>query len=88
MKLIERVQRRWTRAISNFDSLSYAERLRQLDLFFLEGRLPRANLIFVWKIFHDLSALSPESLFRIATCKVTRGHRFKIYVPRTRLDVR
>ena len=88
MKLLERVQRRWTRTINNFDSLSYAERLRQLDLFSLKGRLLRADLIFVWKIFHGLSALSPENLFQIATSNITRGHPFKIYVPRTRLDVR
>ena len=81
MKLLERVHRKWNRAINYFDSLSYAERLRQLHLFSLKGRLLRADFIFVWKILHGLSALSPQSIFQIATSNITRGHLFQDLCP-------
>ena len=81
-------KKRCTHAINNFECLSNAERLTQLDLFSLKGSILHVDLIFVWKIFHGLSALSPKSLFQVITCNVIRGHSFKTYVTRTRLDLR
>ena len=88
LRLIESVQRRWTRSISDLSELSYGERLNRLDLFSMKGCLLRSDLIAVWKIFHNLSALQPQSLFVMETTHRTRGHSFKIHVPRSRLDLR
>ena len=78
-KLLESVQRRWTKAIEGLAELSYGERLDQLDLFSVQGRLVRADLILCWKIFNGLSTISPDMLFSLDTRPGTRGHRYKLY---------
>ena len=88
IRLLERVQRRWTRSIQGFEDLGYHERLRRLDLFSFRGRLLRSDLILVWKIFHGLSVISPQDLFELSRSSRTRGHNYKIFVPRSRLEVR
>ena len=87
-KLLERVQRRWTRAISGMEDLSYQERLRRLNLFSFQGRMLRADLILVWKIFYGKCGIKPDDLFVLAGDSQTRGHPLKIFVPRCNLDVR
>ena len=87
-KLMERVQRRWTREVAGLENLTYGDRLKRLDLFSFQGRLLRSDLISVWKIFHLKSAIKPESLFELYTNNITRGHPFKIKVQRTSLEVR
>ena len=87
-KIIESIQRRWTRAISSFEGVPYCDRLKHLDLFSLKGRLLRSDLIFVWKTFHGHSTVSPHDIFVLAGSNATRGHCYKIYLPRTRLDAR
>ena len=86
--LVERIQRRWTREIAGIGHLPYEERLRALDLYSIRGRLLRADLILVYKIFHGMCALSPRSFFEPAPSTVTRGHPMKIRVQQCRLDVR
>ena len=88
MYLVERVQRRWTRSILGLSRVPYGERLKRLDLFSMKGRLLRSDLIQVWKIFHNKSPLEPQSLFVLEPNNRTRGHRFKIHVPRFRLELR
>ena len=87
-KLVESIQRRWTRTIAEVGHLTYEERLRELDLYSMYGRLLRADLIQVWKIFNGLSAISPEDLFELAYTRNTRGHSKKLQVQRCRLDTR
>ena len=88
MRLIEGVQRRWTKSISELSDLPYGQRLEALDLFSMRGRLLRSDLIMVWKIFHGKSVLNPESFFVMDTSRRTRGHRFKIFLPRFNHDLR
>ena len=38
-RALERAQRRWTREINGMDRLEYAQVLRQLNLYFIYGRL-------------------------------------------------
>ena len=78
MKQAEAVQRRWTRQINGFENISYKERLIKLELFSLQGRFIRADLIQCWKIFNGESVIAPEDLFRMCPDRRTRGHRFKI----------
>ena len=88
LRLLERVQRRWTRSVDGLQDVPYAERLRALDLFSVKGRLLRADLILTYMIFSDLCAVKPSDLFTVLSNSITRGHQFKVAVPRTSLDSR
>ena len=87
MRLLERVQRRWTRAVRGLEDLPYCDRLLRLDLFSFQGRLLRGDLKMVWKIFNGKCAISPGQVF-VMDNSITRGHQYKIYLPRTNLEVR
>ena len=54
-RVLESVERRWTREIDEVREMSYLNRLKCLDLFSVQGRLLRRDLITVWKIMHDYS---------------------------------
>ena len=88
MKLLEGLQRRWTRSIDGMSGMTYGERLRKLDLFSLQGRLLRADLILVWKMFNGKCAIPVNNLFSLSTNTATRGHSMKLVVPKSRLDLR
>ena len=38
-------RKRWTKRIDGFENLTYSQRLKDLDLFSVEGRLLRADVI-------------------------------------------
>ena len=88
LRRLERTQRRWTKHVKGLEELPYSERLRQLDLFSVQGRLLRADLIQYWKIFHEKSSICPDSLFTLSTSTGTRGHKLKIQVPRSSTEIR
>ena len=88
MRLLESVQRRWTKRIDGLTNMSYGDRLRILGLYSVKGRLLRADLIKCWKIFHGFSAVSPSSLFSVPTVTHTRGHRYKIHKPHVSMELR
>ena len=88
LRLLERIQRRWTRAIQGFEVLPYGERLRKLNLFSVQGRLLRADLIITYKIFQGLCAVAPNDIFNLAVDPRTRGHRFKVVIPATNVEPR
>ena len=88
IRLLERVQRRWTKAVTGLSDMPYNLRLQRLNLFSFQGRLLRTDLIMVWKIFHDKCALHPDHLFTVDNFSRTRGHQFKLFVPRVNLEVR
>ena len=87
-KLLESVQRRWTKLVRGLDELSYLQRLKSLNLFSVQGRLLRNDLIKVWKIFSNNSVIKPEDLFVMAPYPSTRGHPLKIAHVRYRLACR
>ena len=87
LTLLERVQRGWTREITDLNDKSYYERLKFLDLYSVYGRLLRSDLILTWKIFSGLCSISPEQMF-VTNPNPTRGHKFRIFKPRHRLECR
>ena len=87
IRLLESVQRRWTRRIMGFDGLSYGERLAELDLYSVRGRLFRNDLKLVWLILHG-HCPSLEHLLVLNTDGRTRGHSLKLFIPRCRYDLR
>lgn len=88
VKMLESVQRRWTKRIEGMSLLDYGTRLRNLNLFSVSGRLLRADMLYCWKIFHGKCAVSPADLFVVSPCGGTRGHRFKVNHVRAQTDVR
>ena len=73
------MQRRFTRRLTGFRSLSYDERLHQLRLWTLEERRNRADLIYI-EVFmaHGLTAISLNEMFHLDTSRRTRGHSLKV----------
>ena len=87
IRSLERVQRRWTRQISGLENLPYNERLRRLDLFSIQGRLLRADLITTWKIFAGQCAVQVAGIFTVDSSS-RRGHSRKLFLPRACREVR
>ncbi len=80
--ILESVQRRFTKRLYGLGSLSYPERLVALNLEPLELRRLHADLILVYKIIHHLIALRFEDFFQYARSTATRGHAFKLAIPK------
>jgi len=78
-KLIEKVQRRFTKMINNMKGKTYEERLQCLKLWSLEERRNRQDLIEVSKICNGLSRIKLNELFTLDdNIKGTRGHSWKL----------
>ena len=88
VRLLESVQRRWTREIAGIGHLSYQERLRTLRLYSIYGRLLRADLIKCWKVFHSEADVGLQDLFTMSVERWTRGHPLKIVTLRCDLKLR
>ena len=88
MRLLEKVQRRWTKQIEGLSDLSYADRLKFLNLYSVQGRLLRADLLQYWKILNGRSSIVPTDIFQLSPETRTRGHRLKLFCPTVRTDVR
>ena len=58
-----------------------------LNLYSVQGRLLRSDLIKVCKVLNGKSAIAPETLF-ILNPSARRGHPLKLFVPRSNLDIR
>ena len=86
MKLLENVQRRWTKRIDAFENITYSLSVKDLDLFLVVEKLLRADVIKCWKIFHNKCGLYPEDIFILARISFTRGHSFKIVHERLSQD--
>jgi len=63
-------------------------RLNRLNLWTLEKRRNRADLIELFKIYIGLSGIKIESMFEPSTDSRTRGHALKLKKHRSRLDLR
>ena len=85
---IENVQRRATRLLPCLKNKTYSERLKFLGLPSLEYRRERADMIQVYKILNDIDKVNKDKLFTMSHNIGTRGHQFKIYKNRYRLNVR
>ena len=75
LKILEAVQRLWTRNIMDLRDTEYKERLQILNLFSVKGRLLRADMIKCWKIFHGKSIIQPNDLWDLSINQRLRGHK-------------
>ena len=88
LRLLEGVQWHWTKAIIGLDHLSYMDWLAWLNLFSVQGRLLRADLIQYWKILNNKSCIPPSSLFKLHPNPTPWGHPLNIFTPHTSTDTR
>ena len=88
LRLLEKVQRRWTKQVEGLREASYADRLESLNLYSIQGRLLRADLIQYWKILNGHSCIAPTDIFQLSPETRTRGHRLKLFRPTVQTDVR
>ena len=88
LRILESVQRRWTKQVEHLSQLDYGSRLRALDMYSVSGRLLRADMIYCWKIFNGKCCIHPVTLFSPAPQRGTRGHQFKVGHVRVQTDVR
>lgn len=84
---LEAVQRTATRRVRGLSGLSYPERLSELNLFPLEYRRLRGDLILLFHSLHN-SSHPLNSLFRLSNNTNLRGHAFKLDHRYSRLDIR
>ena len=75
--MLERVQRRATKMIPGIRNKSYEERLEVLNLFSLEKRRLRGDLIETYKIFLGFDDIKPDDLFKLNEVGL-RGHKYKL----------
>jgi hypothetical protein len=88
IKAVERVQRRFTKKITNLNNFSYFNRLKILGLELLEIRRIKQDLLTCYKILNNLVCLNTSSFFLNNNYIYTRGHKFKLRKLKCKLDVR
>mgnify|MGYP003535988584 FL=1 len=84
---IERVQKRFTRAIPALRNLPYMARLKALSLQTLEHRRIICDLCLCYKLLHGLTDSDLRHGFQFSEYSSTRGHKFKLKSAINRIDV-
>ena len=87
IKVIENVQRRATKRVIGLRNTPYAQRLEALNLFPLDYRRFRGDLILMHKIMHTPGHPLQE-LFDRSQILHTRGHSLKVNIPLSRTSTR
>ena len=87
-QLLERVQHHFTRMFPTLRQLPYQERLDCLNLWTLEERRNRSDLLEVFRIYKGLSTVTFNSMFTLSNNTTTTGHSAKLIKNRCRLDLR
>ncbi|MEL7427573.1 MAG: reverse transcriptase family protein [Bacteroidota bacterium] len=81
VRKLESVQRRWTANVAGMEELNYPERLNRLNLFSIQGRLLRSDLIKIWKAFWSGIDTGLMEMFERQFHRSTRGHSCKLSLP-------
>jgi len=85
---IERVQRRATKLIEGYSTMTYLERLSATGLISMEKRRVRGDLIEAYKILKGKDQVNYKNFFEIQSSSRTRGHNCRIVKQRSHLDIR
>ncbi len=87
---IERVQKYFTKNLKGLHNKTYKERLSLLNLPTLECQRAFNDLVFLYKIIHELSDAKLKTLFPPVTLNTDislRRHPFQLYLPKPRSDL-
>ena len=85
---IEKVQHRATKMLAAISDKSYEERLSILKLPSLTYRRHRGDMILLYKVLNNHFNSDFSSLYTYSTTNTTRGHQFKLFKYRSRLNCR
>ena len=85
---VDSVQRRFTKYLLGFSSVSYSERLKRLKFGTLELRRLYIDLTICFKICNGYVALDKNDFFAFNPLSRTRGHCFKITVHNSSINAR
>ena len=85
---VEKVQRRATKMLYSIRDLTYEERLKYLNLYSLEDRRTRGDMILTYQILNRNIKTDPNNLFQLSKNTHLRGHCFKLATPPCKLDIR
>src|SRR6218665_3714774 len=77
--MLEKVQRRATRMIRGYRTLTYEERLERCGLTTLDKRRSRGDLIETYKLMTNKKTIPFSRFFLLANRSGLRGHRSKIF---------
>ena len=89
VRCLEQVQRRATNIVEGLEHLDYERRLKLLGLQLLEERRLRGDLIETYKIITGKEKVDPSQFLKFSQVKHNlRGHKFKLAVVRSRLEIR
>ena len=86
--MLENVQRRATKSIPGLSNLSYEECLRKINIPTLAYRRIRGDMIETYKILSEKYDPEVSNFINLRDDSNTRGHIYKIYKSRARLNVR
>ena len=73
--------------VEGLEEYSYSDRLRILGLTTLETRFLRADLTEVFKILKGFENVDPEKFFQVVGDDGRRGHIFKLFKRRCRMQI-
>lgn len=89
INVLEKVQRRATKLVNGLKHVPYEERLKRIGLTTLEKRRVRGDLIETYKILTGKENVDSSKFFVLNHGSHNlRGHRFKLYKSRSRLNTR
>ncbi len=75
------VQRRATKVIPELRDKPYQERLQSLNLYSMEYRRKRGDMIQTYKILKKVDRIDPIKFFTKTKYKGTRSHSIKLFKP-------
>ncbi|XP_065684246.1 uncharacterized protein LOC136096653 [Hydra vulgaris] len=87
IKVVENVQKGFTKKILHLGNLTYDNRLHLLDLESLELRRVKHDLSICYKILHNLVLIDKSMFFLFDNKNNIQGHKYKLHKQHCRLDI-